>query len=154
MIREYESRKRKPRVKKYDEEGIEFRLAKKLLDLILNRKPDLKKPNLQSWAKHIDMMLRLDKRNPQKVERVIEWCQKDSFWQNNILSTLKLRKHFDRLEMTMSKSKSKIKLLPIRGKTCSITGCVLPAVYRDGTGAYDHYYCSEHLPERVKQFYT
>jgi len=54
-----ESHKRKPRTKKYDEDGDEFRLAKKLLDLILNRKPDFKRPNLQSWAKHIDMMLRL-----------------------------------------------------------------------------------------------
>jgi len=158
LIADYELQKKKRKKKrqnnkKYSEDSIEFQIAKTLLDLILKRKPDFRKPNLQSWAKYVDMMIRLDKRSPDKIFQVLEWCQKDCFWQNNILSTLKLRKHFDRLEMTMAKSKSKIKLLPIRGKTCSITGCGLPAVYKDGTGAYDHYYCSEHLPERVKRLY-
>jgi len=78
---------------------ISFNLAKLLLDCIEERKPDFKEPNLQTWAKHINQMIRLDKRDPTKIKAVIEWCQKDSFWQNNILSTEKLRKQFDRLEM-------------------------------------------------------
>ena len=50
-------------------------------------------------------MLRHDKRKPEIIEKVILWCQGDDFWQNNILSTGKLRKQFDRLEMQMRKPK-------------------------------------------------
>jgi len=84
------------------ENSIEFQLSSLLFELIRKRKPDYKKPDLQSWAKHIDLMIRLDNRNPKRIREVIQWSQTDSFWQNNILSTIKLRKHFDRLEMQMN----------------------------------------------------
>lgn len=45
---------------------------------------------------------------------------------------------------------NKTKLLPLIGKTCSKTGCKLPAVYKDSSGTYDHYYCGQHMPETVK----
>jgi uncharacterized protein YdaU (DUF1376 family) len=77
----------------------EYRLASLLLEEILKRKPDFKEPNLQSWARQIDLMLRVDNREPERIEAVIRWCQQDDFWQNNILSISKLRKQFDRLEM-------------------------------------------------------
>ncbi|KXK29370.1 MAG: hypothetical protein UZ01_02264, partial [Candidatus Brocadia sinica] len=54
-------------------------------------------PDLQKWATHIDKMIRLDKRPPEEIEKVVAWCQQDSFWQNNILSTEKLRKQYDQL---------------------------------------------------------
>jgi hypothetical protein len=79
----------------------DFRLSELLLDLILERKPDFKKPNLDAWAKHVDRMIRLDGRKPERVEAVIRWSQEDSFWKNNILSTEKLRKQFDKLELKM-----------------------------------------------------
>lgn len=41
---------------------------------------------------------------------------------------------------------SKKKLIPIVGKNCH---CGLPAVYRKD-GEYDHFFCSEHMPERIK----
>lgn len=80
----------------------EVRLASLLLEKIQKRKPDIKKPNLQSWAKDVDLLLRIDMRSPPTVERVISWCQADTFWQKNILSPGKLREHFDRLEMQMN----------------------------------------------------
>ncbi len=48
-------------------------------------------------------MFRLDDRTPERIEAVLRWCQKDPFWQNNILSTGALRKHFDRLELEMAR---------------------------------------------------
>ena len=81
----------------------EFRLAELLLNLILERKSDFKKPNLQTWVIHIERMIRLDKRTPERIEAVMRWCQQDSFWQNNILSTAKLREKFDQLELKMTK---------------------------------------------------
>lgn len=48
------------------------------------------------------------------------------------------------------KQKKKIKLYPIKGHLCS---CGMPAVYKDASGAYDFYYCSEHMPDNVKAKY-
>jgi hypothetical protein len=79
--------------------GEPLRLAELLLSLIRSRSSTFKQPNIQKWASHIDLMLRLDKREVSHVETVIRWCQMDSFWQNNILSTEKLRKQFDQLEL-------------------------------------------------------
>ena len=47
-------------------------------------------------------------------------------------------------------SKKKTKLFPISGRNCSKQGCRMPAVYKEA-GAYDHYYCSQHMPEKVKE---
>ena len=83
-------------------------LAGLLLTSILNRRNGFKKPNLESWAKNIDLMIQVDKRQPDEIEKVIIWCQKDEFWQDNILSTAKLRKQFDQLALKMAKTKQKI----------------------------------------------
>jgi hypothetical protein len=45
----------------------------------------------------------------------------------------------------------KTKLYPIAGKTCE--NCKLPAVYKDTSGSYDHYYCLDHAPTKVKEKY-
>ncbi|MFH1491242.1 MAG: hypothetical protein ABII06_20230, partial [Pseudomonadota bacterium] len=73
----------------------EVRLSELLFEKILSRNPNQKKPNLQTWAKDVDRMIRIDKRTPEELQDVIEWCQADTFWQNNILSTAKLRSKFD-----------------------------------------------------------
>ena len=47
----------------------------------------------------------------------------------------------------------KIKLYPFKGgKTCNKEGCKMPAVYK-AKGAYDFYYCTDHMPESVKEKY-
>jgi len=51
------------------------------------------------------------------------------------------------------KAANRPKLFPIIGKTCSKLGCRLPAVYKDVSGTYDHYYCHKHLPKEVKEYY-
>lgn len=78
-------------------DSIEYRLSNYLLKFILKRNPNHKKPNLQAWAIQIDFMLRIDNRAVEDIKKVIQWCQTDSFWQNNILSTKKLREKFDQL---------------------------------------------------------
>lgn len=77
------------------------RLASLLFDLIRQRKADYRQPNLSRWARDIDRLVRLDRRQPEQVETVMRWCQSDSFWQNNILSPAALRRQFDRLELQM-----------------------------------------------------
>jgi hypothetical protein len=49
------------------------------------------------------------------------------------------------------KAADKTKLFPIPGKICSRDGCGLPAVYKSTGGSYDHWYCTDHLPKKVKE---
>ncbi|GAN34108.1 MAG: hypothetical protein DYG83_18320 [Candidatus Brocadia sp. AMX2] len=85
----------------------ELRLSELLLNLIRQRNSNFKEPDLQKWATHIDKMIRLDKRPPEEIEKVVAWCQQDSFWQNNILSTQKLREKYDQLFLKMSSGNGK-----------------------------------------------
>jgi len=89
--------------KKYSPTSEEVRLSTLLLDLILDRKANFRKPDIQKWSLHIDRLLHIGKRTPQEIEKVIHWCQQDDFWQDNILSTEKLRKQIDKLELKMNK---------------------------------------------------
>jgi len=85
----------------FSSSSVEYRNADLLLQKITERNPNFKKPDLQKWAKDIDLMIRADHRDPETIRAVIEWCQNESFWQNNILSTKKLRDKFDQLYLKM-----------------------------------------------------
>jgi hypothetical protein len=87
--------------KLFDESTEECQLALYLRSKILARDPEAKVPKatphaMRTWTKHIDYMLRIDKRTPANIRRVIDVCQSDPFWQNNILCTEKLREKYDR----------------------------------------------------------
>ena len=90
---------------------VALELAAHLRARILQRKLDSKVPDnghLARWAKDIDLMLRVDQREPDVVRRVIDWCQtKGSFWSTNILSGESLREKFDRLEEQMKNGGSR-----------------------------------------------
>jgi hypothetical protein len=94
--------------------NVASHLATFLLDLISERNPKFKKPLLKSWIKDIDLMIRIDKRDPVQIRQVIQLCQKDPFWQNNILSGFKLRKQYDQLAM-------KLKPHHLKGKVSDTT---------------------------------
>lgn len=72
-------------------------LAQLLRDRIKSHFPTFKEPNLISWAKDMDKLIRLDKKAVPDIRRVIYWVCSDSFWQTNILSAKKLREKFDQL---------------------------------------------------------
>jgi hypothetical protein len=91
----------KERIKTFSSDSIEVGLAEILLKKISDRNPTFKTPNIQTWAKNISLMLTRDARAPDDIKAVIEWCQEDLFWQNNILSAEKLRKQFDQLYLKM-----------------------------------------------------
>jgi len=59
---------------------------------------------LQRWASDIDKLIRLDKRTPDEIRRVILWCQSPGcFWVSNILSGAKLREKFPQLIANVAK---------------------------------------------------
>lgn len=93
----------------YSPNSDEFKLSELLLNLILKRNPMNKVPDLQRWALQVNRMIRLDSRKADDIEAVIEWCQANEFWQNNVLSTEKLRQKFDQLYLKMEAENAKHK---------------------------------------------
>ena len=92
------------KIKDYSPTSLEVRLSKFLFSFIKKRDPKAKKPNYQKWGSYIDKLIRIDKRTPEEIEAIIEWCQNDSFWQDNILSTEKLREKFTQLKLKKDKT--------------------------------------------------
>ena len=90
------------------------RLSEKLFGMILNNFPNNRtvsnekcEGTIQKWAFDIDKLIRIDGQTATEVERVIDWCQSDSFWKSNILSGTTLRKKWDTLTAKMANEGSK-----------------------------------------------
>ena len=98
--------------KLFVETSDEFRLSALLFEEMEKNNPKAKKPNLQLWAKQVDLMIRRDNRTPAEIEMVIRWSQKDDFWHVNILSTKKLREKFDQLTLKMREKRHSLEDLP------------------------------------------
>ncbi len=106
VTEQIKSKKKKEESELFDLNSNEFRLSSLLLRKIKERDEKHKEPNLHEWSKHIDKLHRIDKREFSEIELVILWSQENSFWQNNILSTDKLRKKFEQLYLQMQSIKS------------------------------------------------
>jgi hypothetical protein len=85
-----------------------FRLSARLLDLIRTNLDPKASANIQSWAVELDRLHRIDKRDYEEIERVIEWLHDSNagadaaFWRGNVVSAANLRKHFPRLVVKMN----------------------------------------------------
>lgn len=88
-------------VTKFALETDERRLTELLISKIKNNNEFAKVPDteekIDKWCLHIDRLIRLDGAESQLIANVIDWCQNDSFWKDNILSTKKLREQFPKL---------------------------------------------------------
>ena len=113
----------------YDESSLYFKMANYFYDLILKNKPDFKKPNLQTWADDCRKIVELDKKDKDRVRKVMEFVQNDDFEMINVLSPSKLRKRFDQLEMKSQKSNNVVQLKQGGAKNADYSEPV-----RDGTG--------------------
>jgi len=81
----------------FTKDSFEFKVASGLYLSIKARNENFKKPKLDDWASVIDKMKRLDKISESDIINTLGFAIKDSFWQNNILSTVKFRKQYDQL---------------------------------------------------------
>ncbi|MFD1429746.1 replication protein [Lacticaseibacillus mingshuiensis] len=87
-----------PRKREYADDSPELIEATYLWKKIKSNNPEHRKPNLQPWANDIRKMHEIDKRPFDKIHRMIDWCQSDTFWQTNILSAAKLREKYDTMK--------------------------------------------------------
>jgi len=82
---------------KFSEEDVET--AKFIFSRIKTVHPGFKKPDLNSWANQIRLMLERDGHNRENIKILFTWANNDHFWQSIILSPSKLRKQWDTLEI-------------------------------------------------------
>ena len=78
-----------------------------LLRKIQEIKPDFKEPDLEKWDREMDFIIRIDKREPERIKEIIDWVFKSQFWRSNILSPKKLREQFDKLELQKASNAEK-----------------------------------------------
>ena len=86
--------------KMYAKDSLEYYLARFLQSKIKegNKAFIVKgERQIQKWAHDIDLMIRVDKRNPRELAYIIKWATEDNFWSGNILSASKLRKQYAQL---------------------------------------------------------
>jgi hypothetical protein len=76
-------------------------LADRLRILILanNGNARITEGQVKNWAKHAELMLRIDHRSVADAMALLEWSQKDPFWSSNVLSMETFRKQYDKLTM-------------------------------------------------------
>ncbi len=105
----------KPRKKK---EMSEFspkirEVSQEMINTIIKHEPDYVPPkNLAPFMTEVDFLLRLDKREPQKVYDVLNWALSDSFWRDKMFKpnpAKYLREKFLQL-------KNKMECKPVDGK--------------------------------------
>lgn len=81
-------------------------LTHRLIEYLKRTKTDYSPPNnLSPLMSHVDFMLRLDKRDPEKLCDVFQWALADSFWADKMFKpnpAKYLREKFDQLDMKMN----------------------------------------------------
>jgi len=106
---------------KFDKNSKPYEYAVKLRKLILENNerqpvPDKNPKDLERWCIALDKLHRLGPKGGkdagyswEKINKIIEWCQQDEFWWQNILSATKLREQIVKLENQMKADKKKNK---------------------------------------------
>jgi hypothetical protein len=89
------SNSQQSRKREYADDSPEMIEAVYLWEKIKGNNPEHRKPSLQAWADDVRKMHELDHRPFEKIHKMIDWCQLDTFWQTNILSASKLRSKYD-----------------------------------------------------------
>lgn len=105
--KEKEKKNKSQSPRRYDDDSPYLKMAQYLFNWIKQNNPSAKEPNYQKWADDFRKLSEIDKRSKKDIKQIIDWSQKDNFWQTNILSPAKLRKHFDKLTMQMNAKPSK-----------------------------------------------
>lgn len=99
--------KEKIKDKVFHEKSEPYMLAQFLEERIQKHTPEFKadEARRQRWAKDIDLMIRRDELDPDKIADVIVWAHKSTFWKAFILSGKKLREKYLQLSIQMNSNK-------------------------------------------------
>jgi len=88
-----------------------FSLMDLLIEKMKENDPKAKIPKTQKqrekWANDFRLLVEKDKRPIEEIKGVLEWCQADSFWRTNILSTRSFRNQYPKLRLRMIEEQDK-----------------------------------------------
>ena len=90
------SAKPKPSNYKFNDDQMKF--AEAVYGKVKEVTPQMKQPNLESWANTARLMAESDKFILRDVWDVFCWANSDNFWRTNILSVSKLREKYPELK--------------------------------------------------------
>jgi hypothetical protein len=97
------------------ETSDEVRLSRLLLEKIVLEFPTHRfiknPPSIQSWAKHIDLMIRRDGRSVEQIEYVVNWLYGDNLTGEitfEVQGTQSLRKKFDKIVSHLTRNRKGI----------------------------------------------
>lgn len=82
-------------------------LSSFFLQKIKEENPRFKNPNLKSWERDMDLLLRVDHRDPEEAKELICWLRKDNFWKSNCLCPSKFREKYDQLILHKNSNQEK-----------------------------------------------
>lgn len=89
---------KKPRLLPTLDHGSDAYKAARYLDRRIRErlptKPEASEATLQSWARDIDKLSRIDGQSWDDIADVLEYSQNDAFWAPNIMSGAKFRRQF------------------------------------------------------------
>jgi hypothetical protein len=100
-----DSRPSAPPIKEIPQEAKE--MAEELLKKVKAIHPKLKEPNLDKWAKEMDLLHRADKREWSEIKDMIKWAFEDAFWVKIIQSPEGLRRNWDKMAVKQAKVDNK-----------------------------------------------
>ena len=100
----HEEKKKQVKNQVFHEKSEPYMLARFLEEQIQKHTPEFKtdEARRQRWARDIDLMIRRDSLDPDKIADVIVWSHKNTFWRANILSGKKLREKYLQLSIQMN----------------------------------------------------
>lgn len=96
-------KRRKVQIEDYPEEVYET--GRQMIKAMKEVKPDCKEPPERQFLDSIDLMMRIDKRSPEKIMRIFRWALADSFWADKFFKpnpAKYLREKFDQLDTKMN----------------------------------------------------
>lgn len=94
-------------------------LARFLLSEIRKNDPYLKPPDSSKWESILHHMMKDDHIPPGELKKMIEFSQRNSFWNKLVTSPYKLKVHFHKIFLEMKdEEKKKNKLIPSAWRLC------------------------------------
>ena len=98
--------KKEKKIKEYDVDSNEYRLAYLLYKKICIFDPTKKEPNLHIWAKTFSIMIWADKISPHQINEAIEWCFRNQYWRTAISSPERLKWSWGIIRKQMNNGKT------------------------------------------------
>ena len=109
----------------FSEDTEQYQLALFMRQCVLENLPNAKVPeetpkSLKRWTHDIDLMIRIDNRNPNDIRDMMDWAHKDEFWRANVLCPSNLREKWDRLVAQKQRVNGKTRGDPAEPKSWGI----------------------------------